>query len=147
MRIVKICSDLVRRLNMTVRINKIIKKADVKVFGEEYTLPVKYDVFVGEKLLDSQKDALERFLGKADSLLADSDKIKSYIEHTKHVAVNDLTNKLEPTCIYVERNDKDRYTAVLLSPLDDNGKKTGESFAIEFKNEEFFRIGDRSIVV
>ena len=47
----------------------------------------------------------------------------------------------------MERNDNDRYTAVFLSVLDENGKRTGDTVAIEFKNEEFYRIGDRSIVI
>lgn len=132
---------------MVEKTDKVIKKADVTLFGEEFTLPVEYDVLGGEMLLDSQKYALEMFLGKADDLLNDSKEVKDYIESTKQIKVNDLFDELAPECIYVERNDNDRYTAVFLSVLDENGKRTGDTVAIEFKNEEFYRIGDRSIVI
>ena len=112
---------------MVEKTDKIIKKADVTLFGEEFTLPVEYDVLGGEMLLDSQKYALEMFLGKADDLLNDSKEVKDYIESTKQIKVNDLFDELAPECIYVERNDNDRYTAVFLSVLDENGKRTGDT--------------------
>ena len=52
MRGVESGSDLVRRLNMIEKTEKIIKKAAVTLFGEEFTLPVEYDVLGGESLLD-----------------------------------------------------------------------------------------------
>lgn len=132
---------------MIEKTEKIIKKAAVTLFGEEFTLPVEYDVLGGESLLDSQKYALEMFLGKADELLNNSEVVKNYIENTKQIKVNDLFDELAPECIFVERNDNDRYTAVFLSVLDEDGKRTGDTVVIEFKNEEFYRVGDRSIVI
>ena len=132
---------------MVVNTDKIIKKLEVTLFGEKFTLPVKYDVFCGEKVLDSQKYALELFLGKADELLADSEEVKKYIENLKQTKVHDLFEALIPECIYVERNDIDRYIDVFFFGLDENGKRTKDSFAIEFKNEEFYRVGDRSVAI
>ena len=132
---------------MAEKTDKIIKKLDVTLFGEKFTLPVRYDVFCGENVLDSQKYALEMFLGKADELLADSKEVKNYIENKKQTKVHDLLEELIPECIYVERNDIDRYVAVFLSGIDENGKRTGDSLAIEFRNEEFYRVGDRSVAI
>ncbi len=132
---------------MAEKTDKIIKKLDVTLFGEKFTLPVRYDVFCGENVLDSQKYALEMFLGKADELLADSEEVKNYIENKKQTKVHDLLEELVPECIYVERNDIDRYVAVFLSGIDENGKRTRDSFAIEFRNEEFYRVGDRSVAI
>lgn len=132
---------------MVEKTDKIIKKLDVTLFGEKFTLPVKYDVFCGEMVLDSQKYALEMFLGKADELLAESEEVKTYIENKKHTKVNDLLEEMIPEYIYVERNDIDRYIAVFLSGLDENGKRTRDSIAIEFKNEKFYRVGDRSVAI
>ena len=132
---------------MAEKTDKIIKKLDVTLFGEKFTLPVRYDVFCGENVLDSQKYALEMFLGKADELLADSEKVKNYIENKKQTKVHDLLEELIPECIYVERNDIDRYVAVFLSGIDENGKRTRDSLAIEFRNEEFYRVGDRSVAI
>ena len=132
---------------MAEKTDKIIKKLDVTLFGEKFTLPVRYDVFCGENVLDSQKYALEMFLGKADELLADSKEVKKYIENKKQTKVHDLLEELIPECIYVERNDIDRYVAVFLSGIDENGKRTRDSLAIEFRNEEFYRVGDRSVAI
>lgn len=132
---------------MAEKTDKIIKKLDVTLFGEKFTLPVRYDVFCGENVLDSQKYALEMFLGKADELLADSEEVKNYIENKKQTKVHDLLEELIPECIYVERNDIDRYVAVFLSGIDENGKRTRDSLAIEFRNEEFYRVGDRSVAI
>ena len=132
---------------MAEKTDKIIKKLDVTLFGEKFTLPVRYDVFCGENVLDSQKYALEMFLGKADELLADSKEVKNYIENKKQTKVHDLLEELIPECIYVERNDIDRYAAVFLSGIDENGKRTRDSLAIEFRNEEFYRVGDRSVAI
>jgi hypothetical protein len=132
---------------MAEKTDKIIKKLDVTLFGEKFTLPVRYDVFCGENVLDSQKYALEMFLGKADELLADSKEVKNYIENKKQTKVHDLLEELIPECIYVERNDIDRYVAVFLSGIDENGKRTRDSLAIEFRNEEFYRVGDRSVAI
>ena len=132
---------------MAEKTDKIIKKLDVTLFGEKFTLPVRYDVFCGENVLDSQKYALEMFLGKADELLADSKGVKNYIENKKQTKVHDLLEELIPECIYVERNDIDRYVAVFLSGIDENGKRTRDSLAIEFRNEEFYRVGDRSVAI
>ena len=98
-------------------------------------------------MLDSQKNALEMFLGKADELLADSDEVKKYIENQKQTKVHDLFEELVPECIYVERNDLDRYIDVFFSGIDEDGKRTKDSIAIEFKNEEFYRVGDRSVAI
>jgi len=136
-----------RRLSIVVKMDNIIKKLDVTLFGEKFTLPVKYDVFCGENVLDSQKYALEMFLGKADELLAKSDEVKEYIENQKHIKVHDLFEELVPECIYVERNNQDRYIDIFFFGLDENGKRTKDSFAIEFKNEEFYRVGDRSVAI
>ena len=76
-----------------------------------------------------------------------SEVVKNYIENTKQIKVKDLFDELATECIFVERNDNDRYTAVFLSVLDEDGKRTGDTVAIEFKNEEFYRVGDRSIVI
>ena len=132
---------------MVVNTGNIIKKLDVTLFGEKFTLPVKYDVFCGEMVLDSQKNALEMFLGKADELLADSDEVKKCIENQKQTKVHDLFEELVPECIYVERNDLDRYIDVFFSGIDEDGKRTKDSIAIEFKNEEFYRVGDRSVAI
>lgn len=132
---------------MAEKTDKIIKKLDVTLFGEKFTLPVRYDVFCGENVLDSQKYALEMFLGKVDELLADSKEVKNYIENKKQTKVHDLLEELIPECIYVERNDIDRYVAVFLSGIDENGKRTRDSLAIEFRNEEFYRVGDRSVAI
>ena len=132
---------------MAEKTDKIIKKLDVTLVGEKFTLPVRYDVFCGENVLDSQKYALEMFLGKADELLADSKEVKNYIENKKQTKVHDLLEELIPECIYVERNDIDRYVAVFLSGIDENGKRTRDSLAIEFRNEEFYRVGDRSVAI
>lgn len=132
---------------MAEKTDKIIKKLDVTLFGEKFTLPVRYDVFCGENVLDSQKYALEMFLGKADELLTDSKEVKNYIENKKQTKVHDLLEELIPECIYVERNDIDRYVAVFLSGIDENGKRTRDSLAIEFRNEEFYRVGDRSVAI
>ena len=132
---------------MAEKTDKINKKLDVTMFGEKFTLPVRYDVFCGENVLDSQKYALEMFLGKADELLADSKEVKNYIENKKQTKVHDLLEELIPECIYVERNDIDRYVAVFLSGIDENGKRTRDSLAIEFRNEEFYRVGDRSVAI
>ncbi len=132
---------------MAEKTDKIIKKLDVTLFGEKFTLPVRYDVFCGENVLDSQKYALEMFLGKADELLADSKEVKNYIENKKQTKIHDLLEELIPECIYVERNDIDRYVAVFLSGIDENGKRTRDSLAIEFRNEEFYRVGDRSVAI
>ena len=132
---------------MAEKTDKIIKKLDVTLFGEKFTLPVRYDVFCGENVLDSQKYELEMLLGKADELLADSKEVKNYIENKKQTKVHDLLEELIPECIYVERNDIDRYVAVFLSGIDENGKRTRDSLAIEFRNEEFYRVGDRSVAI
>jgi hypothetical protein len=132
---------------MAEKTDKIIKKLDVTLFGEKFTLPVRYDVFCGEMVLDSQKYALEMFLGKADELLADTAEVKNYIENKKQTKVHDILEELVPECIYVERNDIDRYVAVFLSGIDENGKRTRDSLAIEFRNEEFYRVGDRSVAI
>ena len=86
-------------------------------------------------------------MGKADELLADSKEVKNYIENKKQTKVHDLLEELIPECIYVERNDIDRYVAVFLSGIDENGKRTRDSLAIEFRNEEFYRVGDRSVAI
>lgn len=123
-------------------------KEKMMIWGRELELEVKYDCYTGEKILESQKDALKVFLKSEDTVGASLEQVKSYcLAHNKKDitdgVVENIFKYVAPKYLYVLRETSKRVVAVMCNYRFDpeNG------IAVVFENEELVKIGKQDTVL
>ena len=125
-----------------------MSKEKMTIWGRELELEIEYDCYSGEDVLDSQKEAVEAFLGAGKNVDASLEEVKKYcLKNNKcEIGADSIENIFKyvaPKYLYVVRDDAKHIIAIMC-----NYKFDSENgIAIVFENEKYSRIGKQDIIL
>ncbi len=127
-----------------------MSKVKMDVWGRALDLDIVYDTYQGESILESQVNAYNCFVAKADKLFGlAEDEVKKYCLsiNKEDIQENEITNifkYVKPKAIYVARNTGKDRTVALLCAYKFN---PDDGIAIVFMNEQLQKIGTENIIL
>lgn len=124
-----------------------MSKITCSIWGRTFNIPVDFDVFEGEAILDAQNEAVARLSAKMPDALTSIDAIAKYCRKAdKNLFPQDVDNIFRyvmPVSFYVKRKAQKRVIALLCNYRfdEENG------IAIVFENEKLSKIGPQDIIL
>ena len=91
----------------------MINTLDMRIWGREFNLPVKYDCYKGEVVTEEQKKAITDFKNHQDWIDMSKNLIEDYC-HDKamgddeNLKKDDIFSYIKPEYLFVKREDKPR---------------------------------------
>ena len=84
----------------------------MKIWGRTLEIKIQFDVYEGEKILDSQEKVLKLFQDESNDILASDDQIKKYcISNNKDEigdSVDNIFKYVVPNTIYIPRDNENK---------------------------------------
>ena len=123
-------------------------KCRMKIWGREFELPLVYECYDGEEVLESQKEAFAMLDGNSDEADDSLNQVKKYVKKTgaDSLADNEIENIFRyvmPKSIFVPHSKSHRTAAILC-----NYKFDAEhGIAVVFEDGCFKKIGPQDIVL
>ena len=127
-----------------------MSKIKMDVWGRTLDLDIVYDIYQGESILESQVNAYNCFMAKADRLFGlAEDEVKKYClsinkEDIQESEITNIFKYVKPKAIYVARNTGKDRTVALLCAYKFN---PDDGIAIVFMNEQLQKIGTENIII
>ena len=127
-----------------------MSKIKMDVWGRTLDLDIVYDIYQGESILESQVNAYNCFMAKADRLFGlAEDEVKKYClsinkEDIQESEITNIFKYVKPKAIYVARNTGKDRTVALLCAYKFN---PDDGIAIVFMNEQLKKIGTENIIL
>lgn len=127
-----------------------MSKIKMDVWGRTLDLDIVYDIYQGESILESQVNAYNCFMAKADRLFGlAEDEVKKYClsinkEDIQESEITNIFKYVKPKAIYVARNTGKDRTVALLCAYKFN---PDDGIAIVFMNEQLQKIGTENIIL
>lgn len=125
-----------------------MNKAKLMLWGREFNLDITYDCYKDEKILESQKQAVQRFSEMSDAFEISLDSVKSYclLNNKEEIGADKIDNIFKyvaPKYLYVPREEKKQVVAIMCNYKFDleNG------IAIIFENGKFREVGKQEIIL
>jgi hypothetical protein len=126
-----------------------MNKQNLTIFGRELELDIVYDCYTGEEVLPKQREALEKFLPVAESLVNGAEeKLEEYcLDKNKDdigsTSIDNIFKFVMPQQIYIQRS-VDSNVIGLLCKYKFNME---DGIAIVFRDEKFDKIGTQDIIL
>lgn len=126
----------------------LTKKVNINIWDRDFNLPIEYDCYKGETILDEQIDALNKFISNLDIIGKSKEKVVKYCK--KEVAADDKNEKkdnifsyIKPDYIFVKRDKKDPRVAIMCKYKYDpeNG------IAVVFTSKDKISVGLQDIIL
>lgn len=125
-----------------------MSKERITIWNREFDMEVKYDCYLGEEVLQVQKDAIDTFLKSGAAIDAALDQVKQYcLKNSKAEigsdSIENIFKYVAPKYLYVARNKENHVVAIMCNYKFDpeNG------IAVVFENEKFSKIGMQDIIL
>jgi hypothetical protein len=120
----------------------------INIWGRDFELPVSYDCYPGEDVIDTQEDALTKFLSATEVIEASQTNIVEYVlsddmAEIDGFAIDNIFKYVMPKSIYIPRSKKNRVIAFMCNYKFDEE----HGLAVVFENEAFSAIGAQDIVL
>ena len=126
----------------------MINSVEMVIWGREFTLPIEYDCYEGEKITKAQTQALELFKTHTDWI----EQSKSFLEEycNEQVISDDENNKkdnifsyIKPECLFVKRENVKPRIALLCKYRYD----LEHGIAVVFSADGNISIGTQDIIL
>ena len=118
----------------------------IKIWGRTFNLKVIFDVYDNEDILSMQKEALEIFVAKSDTLFSSYKDVEKYClkldGDSIDKPVENIFKYVIPTALYVKRNEKNRVVILLCNYRYDEE----HGIALIYENEVLKQIGTQQII-
>ena len=91
----------------------MINTLDIKIWGREFNLPVKYDCYKGEEVTEEQENAIAEFNNRQDLIEVSKSIIEDYCkdqvkEDNENPKKDNIFSYIKPEYLFVKREDKPR---------------------------------------
>lgn len=120
----------------------------LNIWGRVFELNIEYDCYSDEKILQTQRDAINSFVNNQNIIQDCLNDVKQYCQNrnTEKTELKDIENIFKfvvPKYIYIKRNEEKRIVALMCNYKFDieNG------IAIVFENEKLKDIGIQDIIL
>jgi hypothetical protein len=123
-------------------------KIKATIWGRELELGLTYDCYSDEEVLDSQKEAVKKFIGAESVINKSLEDVKKYCisvngDEIGASTIENIFQYVMPKYLYVLR-EKDKRTVAIMC----NYKFDQEhGIAVVFENEKFVKIGKQDIIL
>ena len=95
----------------------LMRKTKMNIWGREFKLEIIYDAYKGERILDTQRDALAQFIENESIVNNELDAVKKYCLKDDNMngieTIENIFKYVIPTAIFVERSEKNRKISLL----------------------------------
>ena len=125
-----------------------MNKVKIIIWGRELELGIKYDCYSGEKVLESQTEALNKFLNLNREVDFSLEEVKKYCTkmNRDEIGTDTIENIFKyvvPKYLYVSREKEKHVVAIMCNYKFDmeNG------IAVVFENEQFNKMGTQDIIL
>ncbi len=110
------------------------------IWNRSFDIPVIFDIYDGEEILDEQEKALISFISKSQKLLANPSYLREYLVETSNGKVPDPIDNIFkyvlPKSLFVKRIKDKRVVALLCAYKYD----PEHGLAVVFENEVFSKV-------
>lgn len=125
-----------------------MNKEKISIWGREFELEIKYDCYTGEKVLNSQIEALKSFLKSEECIAESLEMVKDYCfdQNKQDIGSDEISNIFKyvvPKYLYIVRNTEKHIVSIMCNYKFDQE----HGIAIVFENEKFYKIGRQEIVL
>ena len=125
-----------------------MNKRKMNIWGREFDLPVIYECYDGEEVLESQKEAEALLEENSKEVAGSLNQVKKYIQETEAAQltedkIDNIFRYVMPKSIFVPHSKSHQIAAILC-----NYKFDAEhGVAVVFENGHFKKIGPQDIVL
>jgi len=125
-----------------------MNKFNLNIWGRDFELPVSYDCYPGEGVLDTQIEAVESFLNTPMEVDNSKKNVETYIlsnnsSDVGNSVVDNIFRYVTPKSLYIPRNKEKRVLAIMCDYRFD----VEHGLAVVFENEAFKAVGIQDIVL
>lgn len=127
-----------------------MSKVSMEIWGRSFEIPIIYDCYTGEEILNSQKEAYQMFMEKSGNLLeVAKEEIKKYCLKVNKDEIDDKTmpnifRYVIPKSLFIKRCNNEERTVAILCAYKFN---PDDGIAVVFRNEAFSEIGTENIIL
>ena len=125
-----------------------MSKCKMSIWERKFELPLMYECYAGEEVLESQKEAFAMLEDNAKELAGSLDQVKKYVKKTgaAQLAGDEIENIFKyvmPKSIFVPHSKKRRTVAIMCNYKFD----MEHGIAVVFENGQFRKVGPQDIVL
>ncbi len=125
-----------------------MNKCKMSIWEREFELPLMYECYTGEEVLENQKEAFAMFEDNAKEVAGSLDQVKKYVKKTgaAQLAGDEIENIFKyvmPKSIFVPHSKKHHTVAIMCNYKFD----MEHGIAVVFENGQFKKIGSQDIVL
>ena len=125
-----------------------MSKCKMSIWERKFELPLMYECYAGEEVLESQKEAFAMLEDNAKELARSLDQVKKYVKKTgaAQLAGDEIENIFKyvmPKSIFVPHSKKRRTVAIMCNYKFD----MEHGIAVVFENGQFKKVGPQDIVL
>ena len=125
-----------------------MNKCKMSIWEREFELPLMYECYTGEEVLENQKEAFAMFEDNAKEVAGSLDQVKKYVKKTgaAQLAGDEIENIFKyvmPKSIFIPHSKKHHTVAIMCNYKFD----MEHGIAVVFENGQFKKIGSQDIVL
>lgn len=125
-----------------------MNKCRISIWERWFELPLMYECYAGEEVLESQKEAHAMLEDNAKEVAESLEQVKQYVKETGTVQLvdNEIENIFKyvmPKSIFVPHSKKHRTVAIMCNYKFD----MEHGIAVVFENGQFKKVGPQDIVL
>lgn len=125
-----------------------MSKCKMSIWERKFELPLMYECYAGEEILESQKEAFAMLEDNAKEVAGSLDQVKKYVKKTgaTQLAGDEIENIFKyvmPKSIFVPHSKKRRTVAIMCNYKFD----MEHGIAVVFENGKFKKVGPQDIVL
>lgn len=125
-----------------------MSKCKMSIWERKFELPLMYECYAGEEVLESQKEAFAMLKDNAKEVAGSLDQVKKYVKKTgaAQLAGDEIENIFKyvmPKSIFVPHSKKRRTVAIMCNYKFD----MEHGIAVVFENGQFKKVGPQDIVL
>ena len=125
-----------------------MNKYTIIIWERKFELPLMYECYTGEEVLENQKEAFAMLEDNAEEVMGSLEQVKKYVKKTgvDQLAGDEIENIFKyvmPKSIFVPHSKKRRTVAIMCNYKFD----MEHGIAVVFENGQFKKVGPQDIVL
>lgn len=125
-----------------------MNKCKMSIWERRFELPLMYECYAGEEVLESQKEAFAMFEDNAKEVAESLDQVKKYVKKTGSVQlagdeIENIFKYVMPKSIFVPHSKKRRTVVIMCNYKFD----MEHGIAVVFENGQFKKVGPQDIAL
>lgn len=125
-----------------------MSKCTINIWERKFELPLMYECYDGEEVLENQKEAFAMLEDNAEEVMGSLEQVKKYVKKTgvdqlAGAEIENIFKYVMPKSIFVPHNKKRRTVAIMCNYKFD----MEHGIAVVFENGQLKKVGSQDIVL